>query len=425
MKKLFLTLALLATLGLAACGGSAAPTETSQPNESPTLVEPSPIASTPMECTLFDIFPEPRDPEALNLPPITDADWQRGAEDARLVLLEYTDFQCPYCSLAAEYLRQFEAAYPQDVRVVVRHFPIPSLHDKAILAAQAAEAAGLQGKFWEMHDFLFKQSNVEFWSGMELADFEIWIGEQAVDLGLDAEQFVRDLTSDTVVSKVEAAYTSAAQTGLGSTPSIYMFMNGELIFTPEDQVPYDFNTLETILKLLDLENKKYTACPPMVIDPAKNYTATLKTEKGDIKVKFYADVAPLAVNSFVFLAREGYFDGVSFHRVLEGFVAQAGDPSGTGAGGPGYQFKVEVDDALKFDRAGLLAMANSGGDTNGSQFFITFKELPSLDGGYTIFGEVIEGLDVALSLTLRDPTSAPASDLPEGDKILAILIEEN
>ncbi|HNB53730.1 MAG TPA: peptidylprolyl isomerase, partial [Anaerolineales bacterium] len=141
----------------------------------------------------------------------------------------------------------------------------------------------------------------------------------------------------------------------------------------------------------------------MIIDPSQTYIATIQTAKGNIVIKLLADKAPLAVNNFVFLATNGWYDKVTFHRVLQGFMAQGGDPSGTGYGGPGYAFQNE-DAGLSFDREGLLAMANAGPDTNGSQFFITFGPAEHLDGGYTIFGEVIEGMDVVKSLTLRDPS---------------------
>jgi cyclophilin family peptidyl-prolyl cis-trans isomerase len=135
----------------------------------------------------------------------------------------------------------------------------------------------------------------------------------------------------------------------------------------------------------------------------------------------FADKAPLAVNSFVFLARQGWYDGVTFHRVIPGFVAQAGDPSGTGKGNPGYFFNNETSD-LKFDKPGMVGVANSGLDTNGSQFFITFAPAPHLDGGYTIFGQVLSGLDAAEKLTPRDPSKGLA--LQPGDKILSVEIEE-
>lgn len=170
------------------------------------------------------------------------------------------------------------------------------------------------------------------------------------------------------------------------------------------------------------EIQQWTTEPEMQIDPAKQYTATLDTVRGKIVVELWPQIAPRTVNSFVFLARQGYFDGVTFHRVLANFVAQGGDPTGTGRGGPGYFIPNEVVDTVKFDQAGLVAMANAGPDTNGSQFFITFAALPSLDGGYTIFGKVTSGLEVALALTLRDPQQDP--NAPPGDAINTITIEE-
>lgn len=153
--------------------------------------------------------------------------------------------------------------------------------------------------------------------------------------------------------------------------------------------------------------KQYTTVPPMQIDVKKDYKVTVKMAKGgEFTIDLYATKAPITVNSFVFLVREGYFNGVTFHRVLDGFVAQGGDPTGTGAGGPGYEF-VNEDSDLQFDKAGVVAMANAGRDTNGSQFFITFAPIPHLNGGYTIFGQVTEGMDVVNTITRRDPSKRP------------------
>lgn len=162
-------------------------------------------------------------------------------------------------------------------------------------------------------------------------------------------------------------------------------------------------------------NDMYSEYPPMVIDEQGSYEAVIVTDKGDIRLRLFAAEAPQTVNNFVFLANEGFYDGVVFHRVLEDFMAQGGDPTGTGSGGPGYAFADETDNGLTFDRAGLLAMANAGPATNGSQFFITFVPTPHLDGAHTIFGEVIEGMEVLDALTRRDPTAAdqPAADLIE------------
>jgi cyclophilin family peptidyl-prolyl cis-trans isomerase len=153
---------------------------------------------------------------------------------------------------------------------------------------------------------------------------------------------------------------------------------------------------------------QYDSPPPMVIDPAKRYTATISTDLGDIVLELYADKAPRTVNNFVFLAREGFYDGVTFHRVIGGFMAQGGDPTGTGSGGPGYKFADEFDKSLRHDGAGVLSMANSGPGTNGSQFFITHRDTPHLDGKHTVFGRVTEGLDVVLAIPERDPSRASA-----------------
>jgi cyclophilin family peptidyl-prolyl cis-trans isomerase len=162
-------------------------------------------------------------------------------------------------------------------------------------------------------------------------------------------------------------------------------------------------------------NNYFNAPPPMSIDTSKNYEAIIITEKGDMRIRLFDDEAPVTVNNFVFLANQGFYDGTVFHRVLENFMAQAGDPTGTGSGGPGYQFEDEFDDSLAFDRRGLLAMANAGPGTNGSQFFITFNAQGSahLTGAHTIFGELIEGDDVLSAITLRNPGSATPADVIE------------
>jgi len=166
---------------------------------------------------------------------------------------------------------------------------------------------------------------------------------------------------------------------------------------------------------------QYASAPPMAIDMSKKYLANVTMENGgEFVIELYPDKAPITVNSFVFLANQGFFDGVTFHRVLDGFMAQTGDPTGTGGGGPGYQF-VNEDSDLKFDKAGVVAMANAGRDTNGSQFFITFDEANFLNGGYTIFGQVVSGMDTVNGITRRDPQENPSF---MGDVIKSISITE-
>ncbi|MBN1937454.1 MAG: peptidylprolyl isomerase [Anaerolineae bacterium] len=167
-------------------------------------------------------------------------------------------------------------------------------------------------------------------------------------------------------------------------------------------------------------NGMYAAAPSMTIDPTRKYIATIETEKGNIVAELYADKVPNTVNNFVFLAREGFYDNTTFHRVIVDFMAQAGDPTGTGMGGPGYQFADEFDATLTHDGPGVLSMANSGTNTNGSQFFITYVATPWLDGKHTVFGKVTEGLDVLFSISIRDPQMSTTP----GDLIKTIRIEE-
>ena len=148
--------------------------------------------------------------------------------------------------------------------------------------------------------------------------------------------------------------------------------------------------------------RQYSSYPEMTIDTAKSYAATIKTNRGDIELDFFAAEAPRTVNSFVFLARDGYYDGLTFHRVIPGFVAQGGCPHGTGTGGPGYTFEDETKSNPYKHETGSLSMANAGPNTNGSQFFICHEAQPHLNGKHTVFGKVTKGMDVVLSLEQGD-----------------------
>ena len=162
------------------------------------------------------------------------------------------------------------------------------------------------------------------------------------------------------------------------------------------------------------------AGPKMNIDEKKTYIATLKTELGDIVIKLNAAKTPITVNNFVTLARSGFYDGTTFHRVLENFMAQGGDPDGSGSGGPGYNIKDEFTD-LKHER-GVISMANTGQpNTGGSQFFITYVPTPHLDGKHAVFGKVTDGMDVVDSLKPRDPSSNPSF---KGTTVLVVTIQE-
>jgi cyclophilin family peptidyl-prolyl cis-trans isomerase len=159
--------------------------------------------------------------------------------------------------------------------------------------------------------------------------------------------------------------------------------------------------------------------PAMAIDSKKSYTATLQTEKGDLVIDLFAKDVPVTVNNFVFLARAGYYDGCTFHRVIQGFMAQTGDPTGTGRGGPGYIFNNEI--TKHRHSAGAVSMANAGPNTNGAQFFICYGPQDYLDGSYSVFGQLTKGMDVLRKIKSRDPQENPNFT---GDKIIKVTIEE-
>jgi cyclophilin family peptidyl-prolyl cis-trans isomerase len=148
---------------------------------------------------------------------------------------------------------------------------------------------------------------------------------------------------------------------------------------------------------------QWSSPPKMQIDPQKRYSAVMDTAKGEIVIELFGDKTPITVNNFVFLSQQGYYDGTLFHRVIQDFMAQGGDPTGTGRGGPGYQFADEFNPSLRHDKPGVLSMANAGPNTNGSQFFITHVPTPWLDGKHSVFGQVTKGMDVLLSIPPRDP----------------------
>jgi len=300
-----------------------------------------------------------------------------------------------------------------NLRIVYRHFPLISIHDKAVIAAEAAEAAAAQGKFWEMHDLLFQRQ--QEWGGLPADQVPAVLEGFAQELGLDVEAFTQDLDNGTYKQRVQDSYDEAGTLGLQGTPSF--FVNGRVY-------PWNlsYQGLEAFIQLAVAEFRQYDTPPPPTIDPDKKYTATIRTSKGDIVVELFADKAPTNVNSFVFLARDKWYDGQAFFYVNLDLALQSGDPTNTGVGlpYPGYYCGSELSPDLTFDQAGMLALFASAPDRNGSQFFITYVPKPDFDGQYTIIGRVVEGLDVAENLT---PTQ-PGPDQPAPDVLQTILIEE-
>ena len=394
---------------LSACAQSPASSSVSV-SATPTLKI---IIPTPASCTSLVAAPTPGPEQPSVFPPVSVQDHVRGAQDPVFTIMDYSDFQDPRSALFAAAADQLLEENPDKVRLVSRMFPLIGISDKSAVAAQAAEAAAEQGKYWEIRDLLYKQQ--ADWSSLNVEDFQQWLAAQASSLDLDVEQFKTDMKRDDIVDRVQKAWEDGQKMGLPGTPLV--ILNGQIYGGPRD-----YNSLNDIMQLIVLGKQQFTACPPVTVETNKQYLATLHTEKGDVVIQLFADKAPYTVNSFLFLVRNGWYDNITFHRVIPDLFTQTGDPSGTGKGNPGYYIVTEIDPQRKFDRPGMVAMVNSGPDTSGSQFFITYAPTSQFDGKYTIFGEVLSGMDVLKQLTPRD--AQPGQATPPGDKLLSITIEE-
>jgi cyclophilin family peptidyl-prolyl cis-trans isomerase/protein-disulfide isomerase len=363
----------------------------STPTSMPTLAI---TPSGPATCSVAPILPVVSEKVDKTIPDPSKEDWVLGSQTAKIIIYEYTDYQCQICANLSMNLRQLQTLYPDDIKVVLRYLPLTDEHDKAALAAQAAEAAGLQDKYWEMHDILFTKQDE--WISLSVKEFSTWLVDQATSLKLDKVQFMADITSDATIKKVFEATRKSTETTLTTPPAL--FFNKTLY---QDWV--DLGSLSNMVQYYKLPEHAFKACPEQTIDQNKKYTVTFSTQKGDIVLELYPQEAPMAVNNFIFLAKEKWYDNTPFYRVVPGYLVQAGDPTGSGNGRPGYQFSIEVTPKLRFNQPGMLAMTVDKNNMNGSQFFITYASIPEFDGKYTIFGKVIEGMDVLQSLRPRDP----------------------
>jgi protein-disulfide isomerase len=293
---------------------SACATPPAVPINTPT-VTPNIIIPTPPSCTDIVTEPTPGPDTPSVFPPESETDRVRGAENPSLTIVDYSDYQDLRSGLFEEQLNQLLKEHPNDVRVVSRVFPLITVNDKAALAAQAVEAAAEQNKFWEVHDLLFaQQAN---WVDLSVQDFEQWITAQASALGMKVDQFKADLTREDIVVKIQKAWEDGQAMGLPGTPLV--LINGQIYAGPRD-----YSSLNDILQLVLLGKRQHTSCPSLTVQQNRQYIATLHTEKGDVVIQLFPDKAPITVNSFLFLARNGWYDDITFHRVIPDLFAQTG-----------------------------------------------------------------------------------------------------
>ena len=431
------TVALIAGCTATATPEVVAPTATQpSPTSTPTPTEPAPTVAAVAEAEI--VFADAESYLGLTGTPYNDGAatvrypgpagtrWfpALGAEDAPVTVMEFSEIFCGHCRAFntdnQEGILQDYVATGK-VRYVGHMMAFNRAESQEYLGA--AMCAAEQGRYFAYEHAVF--------AGIGAGKFDLAASAQEIDLNM--AQFSACKAGGRYADAALDASMAAYQRGVTATPAF--FVNGQQVLGNDPATlrrlieealnggaPTEFTEQGAITmpKNPADRNNMYTTPPAMVIDPAKQYVATIETEKGDIVAELYADKVPNTVNNFVFLAREGFFDNTTFHRVIPDFMAQAGDPAGTGRGGPGYRFADEFDATLRHDGPGVLSMANAGANTNGSQFFITFVETSWLDGRHAVFGKVIEGLDVLLSISIRDPQTATAP----GDLIKTIRIEE-
>ena len=420
MKKTIFTILLVLTFLLTACNNNetgeagvpdapvngaenAVAEPDSQPDAAPGEAgAPVVLPSADNPCVAYDPLNTlvPVDP---NFPPVTDADWVDGPDDAVITLTVYDQFDCPGCKYFETQVPLLEEVYGDDFRLVFRHF---FFHENADLPARAAEAAGQQGKFFEVKKFIFE--DIENWYGKTGSDFESWLKDIAMKFDLDADQLIDDYNSDAIIQKVAQDNEAARQIGISVTPTVYV--NGWQYVSTDNTVPGLEKlapSFEIIKRLKAVESETYTACPDSVIDPEKTYFATITTTKGDIIVELYPDTAPLAVNSFVVLARDGWYEGNAF--ITHPDFIFSGDPTDTGFGFPGYAYVDELDEEKSINEAGWLVTYSTMQNLNGGSFFISRTPMEE-QGNRTIFGKVVEGLDIIDRFETRENIFEPVKD---------------
>jgi cyclophilin family peptidyl-prolyl cis-trans isomerase/protein-disulfide isomerase len=346
------------------------------------------------------------------IPTVSPGEHVRGPLAAASTLIVYSEFDCLRCAQLAGMLDELLSRHPQDLRMAFRLFPHIETSPKSSLAGQVAELAAEQDAFWPMHDRLF--AGYAEWSMLSTQEFLTWALSQADELGLDSAALQTGLNSASHAAQMDEAYRRGLAMGIPGSP--FLLLDGEPYL-----LPYSPNYLEAAVRLSALRERQFGQYPELTLDQDATYLARLELDVGELLLQLYPQYAPLAVNSFVFLAGQGWFDGTAVYQVKPGVFVEAGDPTGTGLGDPGYYFGMEPSPALRFDRPGVVALVPTSPETNGARFFISLSPLPELDGARTIFGRVLQGMELLQSLPERDPLGDLLAPPPA--VLLRVLIE--
>jgi cyclophilin family peptidyl-prolyl cis-trans isomerase len=304
------------------------------------------------------------------------------------------DFQCVPCNAAARAMAHTFHRHPDQVRQVYRPFPLSRVEDKADLAAEIAEAAGRQGAFWPMHDLLVDQ--YDEWRALEPDAFLAWSVQAAQSLGLDPTAFQQAIGDPALANQIAERYSESQASGIPGAP--FVLLNGRPFILASDEIQ-----LESAVRLGILQGQQFGTYPQIDLQPGSNYLATLQTNLGEIQIQLYAGTAPLAVNSFIQLAQQGWYTSTGAYQVVPDQWVGLGDPSWTGLGDAGYHYPLETDQTRNFDRAGMVGVIPTGPEINGSRFFVGLTPLPEYDETHTVLGRLTQGLDIFSSLSARSP----------------------
>ena len=344
-----------------------------------------------------------------------------GNADAPVTIIEYGDMECPACGQLHTSLKATMDQISNTVRLIFRHYPLNSIHDKAQITAQALEAAGIQGKFWEMHDLLYdKQAE---WSTIPVTDIIGTLKSYAQVLKLDTAKFESDIKSDLVLARVKQDVTASESLQLTETPS--MFLNGRQINPGAFSQPDIALQIQSFAKGLPVPVAGATqlnlAKPEQIVDMSSVYKLAIKTTQGDIQIELDPKLAPVNVNSILFLVEKGYYTNAPIVQNVQNMgIVLFGDP--TQAGNPGYSCGIEKASATAFSNAGVVAVLNDG-RTNTSQVFMTYSATEQLNSQYSVIGRVTTGLEVLRSLRASVVTTETNTVTP-GDKIISVTVSK-
>ena len=372
--------------------------------------------------------PTPAPPKAATCSPFvlsvaSDDHFTGNADASATTIIEYGDFQCPSCAAFHAAITPTLAAVSDTLKLVFRHFPLITIHDKSLITAHAVEAATLQNKFWEMHDLLYEKQKE--WEGKSVAEITGTLKTYAQQLGMDADKLEKDMSSQAVIARVQRDIDSGTTAKLAGTPSL--FLDGRTVppdaFVQQGVVDGIKNYAKARAEqLATLGNKSVAfAKPELVTSKDAKYVMTVKTTKGDIVAELDPALAPVNVNSVVFLAQQKYFEGapVVLQDAQLGAVLM-GNPTATG--NPGYVCDQEKSPAGAMTKPGVVALYTTDGQTASAQFVLTYSPTTDLDGRFTVIGNITSGLDVLKTLTMTVATSGTVTT--KGDSITGVTVAE-